>query len=614
MTAVKPLALLRDLGRRAAVLRSDLGGRVVGAIRMLAFDPQATTSLALVVDEWATLAPDRVAIRFEGTDWTYEELRRRIVARARAFSHVGIARGDIVAVLEPNHAELLVDILGLTWLGAAPALLNTNLLGAALRHAIRVASPRFALVDAELLDGFREAMDAEDAPPLELTLLAARNGERLSPFEKERLLEEAERTSEVDASPPVALVSGTDTFAYIYTSGTTGLPKAGRVIHARVVSAGTGFGLFAMGLGGDDVLYVCLPLFHSTGLLIGAGGALVAGATLAIGRKLSVRRFWTDLVEARATAFCYIGEVCRYLLAAPPHPDERRHTVRRIVGNGMRPDVWPAFQARFGIDLIHEFYGATEGNVNMVNVLGREGSVGRMPPLPGYDNTFMARFDHATQMPVRDRRGRCVPCKTGEVGELLGRIDPSKVLTRFDGYASEAETQTKILRGVVEPGDAYFRSGDLMKKDWLGFFYFVDRIGDTFRWKGENVSTNEVAENLSRHPGVETANVFGVEIPGADGRVGMVALALCEGAVFRPQAFWEHAQSLAPYARPAFVRLVSAAALTATFKLKKADLLRDGFDPTLTDDLLFYRDDARRSYEPLDRAAHEAICSGKLRF
>jgi len=611
---VKPLALLRDVRRRAAALRHDMGARVVGAIRVLSFDPESTTSLALVVDEWATLAPDRVAIRFEGTDWTYAEVRTRIVARARALCHVGVLRGDTVAVLEPNHAELLVDILALTWLGAAPALLNTNLLGSALRHAIRVAAPRIAIVDAELLSGFREAMNADDAPPLAVTLLAARNGERLSPFANERLLEEAELTSEFDAPPPVALVSGTDTFAYIYTSGTTGLPKAGRVIHARAVSAGTGFGLFTMGLDGDDVLYVCLPLFHSTGLLIGAGGALVAGATLAIGRKLSVRRFWTDVVEARATAFVYIGEICRYLLAAPPHPDERRHAVRRIAGNGMRPDVWPAFQERFGIDLIHEFYGATEGNVNMVNVLGREGSVGRMPPIPGYDNTFVARFDHGTQMPVRDRRGRCVECKRGEVGELLGCIDPSKVLTRFDGYASEAETQTKILRDVVEPGDAYFRSGDLMKKDWLGYFYFVDRIGDTFRWKGENVSTSEVAESISRHPGVETANVFGVEIPGADGRAGMVALTLCEGAVFRPQAFYEHVQSIASFARPAFVRLVGGAALTATFKLQKADLQRAGFDPSLTDDLLFYRDDRNRSYEPLDDDAFEAITTGRIRF
>jgi fatty-acyl-CoA synthase len=611
---MKPLALLRDFGKRAAAFRGDMGARVVGALRVLAFDPESITSLALVVDEWATIAPERVAIRFEGTDWTYAELRARVVSRARAFSHVGVGRNDTVALFEPNHPELLVDILGLTWLGAAPALLNTNLADAALRHAVRVASPKLAVVDAELCDGFREAMSDPDAPHLELTLLAARNGERLSPLEHERLLEEAERTSEVDAPPPVALVSGTDTFAYIYTSGTTGLPKAGRVIHARVVSAGTGFGLYTLGLGGDDVLYVCLPLFHSTGLLIGAGGAFVAGATLAIGRKFSVRRFWTEVVEARATAFCYIGEICRYLLAAPPHPDERRHTVRRIAGNGMRPDVWPAFQERFGIDLIHEFYGATEGNVNMVNLLGREGSVGRMPPVPGYDNTFLARFDHETQMPIRDRRGRCVACKAGEVGELLGRIDPSKVLTRFDGYASEAETERKILRGVVEKGDAYFRSGDLMKKDWLGFFYFVDRIGDTFRWKGENVSTNEVAETIARHPGIETANVFGVEIPGADGRAGMVALTLAEGAVFRPEAFYEHVQSIAPYARPAFVRLVGAAELTATFKLKKADLLRDGFDPAKTDDLLFYRDDARRSYEPVDAAAHAAIVAGKPRF
>ncbi len=609
------LALLRDVGRRASVLREDLGARAMGALRVLAFDPGSTVSLALVLDEWAAVAPERVAIRFEGRDCTYGELRRRVVARARALSHAGAVRGDAVAVLAPNHPEVLVDVLALSWLGAVPAMVNTGLVGGALRHAVRVASPRLAIVDATLLDAWREAMTTDDAPRLETVLLAAREGERLSPMQDERLLEEAELTSEDEAPPPVTLAAGTDTFAYIYTSGTTGLPKAGRIINARAVSAGTGFGLYAMGLGKDDALYVCLPLFHSSGLLVGAASALVAGSTIVLARKFSARRFWTDLVESRATAFCYIGEICRYLLAASPHPDERRHAVRRIVGNGMRPDTWRPFQARFGIELVHEFYGATEGNVNMINVVGKEGSCGRMPPVPGYDNTFLARFDHEAQAPARDRKGRCVACRPGEVGELLGRIDESRVLTRFDGYASKEDTEKKILRDVEAKGDAFFRSGDLMKRDWLGFFYFVDRIGDTFRWKGENVSTNEVAEVCGQFPGVETANVYGVAIPAADGRAGMVALALKEGGVFRPEAFFAHVEAaLAPYARPAFVRLVTAASLTATFKLKKNELQADGFDPSRTDDLVFHRDDAKRSYEPLDAAAHERVVRGEVRF
>jgi fatty-acyl-CoA synthase len=612
---VSRLALLRDVGRRASAFREDLGARALGAMRVLAFDPAATTSLALVLDEWAAVAPERVALRFEGKDWSYGELRRRVIARARGLGHAGVERGEAVAVFAPNHAELVVDILALNWLGAIPALVNTGLVAGALRHAVRVASPRVAIVDATLLEAWREAMAEADAPKLEVTLLAAREGERLSPMGDERLLEEAELTSADEAPPPVALVSGTDTFAYIYTSGTTGLPKAGRVIHARAVSAGTGFGLYAMGLGKDDGIYICLPLFHSSGLLVGVASALVAGATIILARKFSARRFWTEVAESRATAFCYIGEICRYLLAAPSHPDERRHQVRRIVGNGMRPDVWRPFQERFGIELVHEFYGATEGNVNMINVVGKEGSCGRMPPVPGYDNTFLARFDHDRQMPARDRKGRCIPCRPGEVGELLGRIDESKVMTRFDGYASKEDTEKKILRDVEKKGDAFFRSGDLMKRDWLGFYYFVDRIGDTFRWKGENVSTNEVAEVCSRFPGVETANVYGVQVPGADGRAGMIALALGEKGVFRPETFYAHVDSSLPaYARPAFVRLVTATSLTATFKLKKNELQAEGFDPRKTSDLLFYRDDARRSYEPLDAAAHERVLRGALRF
>jgi fatty-acyl-CoA synthase len=281
----------------------------------------------------------------------------------------------------------------------------------------------------------------------------------------------------------------------------------------------------------------------------------------------------------------------------------------------MRPDVWKGFVDRFQPGLVHEFYGATEGNVNMTNLFGISGSVGRMPPIPGHNNAFLAKFDRDTEAPVRGPRGFCIECKAGETGELLGKIDPTKVLSRFEGYLGEEATEAKIIRNVKEKGDAYFRSGDLLKRDLLGFFYFVDRIGDTFRWKGENVSTNEVGDVCMRHDGVELANVYGVQVPGADGRAGMAALVLTAGGHFSPERFYEHVMgALPPYAAPLFVRLLGEASVTATFKLKKTDLEREGFDPKGVADLLFYRDDARRTYQALDEASFSRITRGEIRL
>jgi fatty-acyl-CoA synthase len=277
--------------------------------------------------------------------------------------------------------------------------------------------------------------------------------------------------------------------------------------------------------------------------------------------------------------------------------------------------VWRGFVERFDPGLVLEFYGATEGNVNMTNLLGVEGSVGRMPPLPWLDNALLVRFDRDRGEPARDTLGRCIPCQPGEEGELLGRIDPHHVTMRFEGYLGDAATSSKVLRDVLEPGDAFFRSGDLLRRDRLGFYYFVDRIGETYRWKGENVSATEVADACMRHEGVELASVYGVRVPGADGRAGMAALSLRAGAHFAPDRFYSQILGNLPnYAAPLFVRLLPEQAVTATFKLKKSDLEREGFDPRAVHDLLFVRNDAARTYEPLDAEAYDAIARGARRL
>jgi fatty-acyl-CoA synthase len=365
----------------------------------------------------------------------------------------------------------------------------------------------------------------------------------------------------------------------------------------------------AQALGPEDRVYVPLPLYHSAGGVMAAVGALLSGGGLVLARRFSASRFWTDCARFEATSFQYIGELCRYLLNTPEHPDERRHRVRVCIGNGLRPEIWGPFQERFGIPRIIEFYGATEGNVALMNFDGRVGAVGRMPRLVrrllGIE---LIRYDVAKDAHERDARGFCIPCRPGEVGEAIGRLSQA---VRFEGYTSPEATEKKILRDVFKQGDAYFRTGDLLRQDDDDYFYFVDRIGDTFRWKGENVSTSEVAEALSVCPGVLEANVYGVAVPGQDGRAGMAALVVDAG--FDPAGLAERAKRELPaYARPLFVRLQPEIETTGTFKHRKVDLVSDGFDPAKISDPLFFLD-GERGYVPLDAALHARIVSGEVR-
>ena len=600
---------MRARSRAALSFLGTLPSRVRGAFEVMLQDPVGPANLADRLESWADKDPDRVYVLFERQRITFGQMRDRVLRRAASLAGVGVRRGDSVALMMQNAPELLVNAYAIARLGAVVSLVNTNLSHEGLRHAILQTSPRAVVSGRGELPVIREAL-ADTAVPLLWEETRAGHGTEDTSGAREIAALDAEPLP----VPEPVVTLGDDLYAYIFTSGTTGLPKAGKITHARAFTAAYGFGRFTLGLGDGDVLYVCLPLFHSSGFLIGAGSTLLTGTTLALARKLSVSRFWDDVCDHEATAFVYIGEVCRYLLNAPPHPRERSHKLTRIVGNGMRPDVWQPFVERFSPGLVHEFYGATEGNVNMTNLFGIAGSVGRMPPFPWLDNAFLAKFDRDREAPLRDERGLCIPCKPGEVGELLGRIDPGKVTMRFEGYLGDAATDSKILRDVKTPGDAYFRSGDLLKKDRLGFYYFVDRIGDTFRWKGENVSTNEVADVVMRHAVVDLANVYGVEVPGADGRAGMAAILLKPGRHFEPQAFYEHVMSALPsYAAPCFVRLLGEASVTATFKLKKTELLADGIDPRKTTDLLFYRDDRHRTFELLDERAFDALERGEVK-
>ena len=569
--------------------------------------PDTPTCIADFIDPHVERDPDRPALVGEERTLSWAEMDAEANRVAHWALGQGLGRGDVVGLSMQNRPEYVVTWLGLSRVGVVTALLNTNLVGERLAHCLRQAACRHWIAGAELAEACASAL-----PHLEEAPRIWRSGGP-APALREALDLDAALAAAPAGEPDPAARRGLragDVLFYIYTSGTTGLPKAARVSHLRFLASGFATA-GAQRLGADDRVYVPLPLYHSAGGMMATAGTLMSGATLLIARGFSASRFWSDCVRLRASAFQYIGELCRYLLNSPEHPDERRHSLRVCLGNGLRPEVWGPFQERFRIPRIVEFYGATEGNVVLVNLEGRVGSVGRLPGLlRRLVGVELVRFDVEREEVVRGADGRCLRCGPGEVGEAIGRIT---AISRFEGYTSSEATEKKILRDVFRPGDAYFRTGDLLRRDAEGFFYFVDRIGDTFRWKGENVSTSEVAEVVSTTPGVLEVNVYGVSVPGADGRAGMAALVVEPGFDLRELAARVDAE-LATYARPLFVRILPAMEVTGTFKHRKLPLVEQGFDPAVVRDPLYVRGPAGGGYAPLDRELFLRIAAGHWRL
>jgi len=569
---------------------------------------QPNRILPTVIEELAETRGDSPAFLSNRECLTYRALAERSAKYARWAIEHGIAKGDVVCLLMPNRPEYMAIWLGITRVGGVVALLNTNLTGPSLAHCIDTAAPRHLIVEIELVDRLTAIDQAlADAPTI---WVHGAGHDRFPRIDSDLERYSGDALCDVERRP----VTIDDRALYIYTSGTTGLPKAAAVSHARVMQWSHWFaGL--MDARPSDRIYNCLPMYHSVGGVLATGAVLVSGGTVVIRETFSARQFWTDIVRWDCTLFQYIGELCRYLLHSEPHPHEKDHRIRMCCGNGLRPDVWNGFKERFRIPHILEFYAATEGNVSLVNVEGRAGAIGRIPLFLAHRfPATLVKYDAEADAPVRDARGFCVRCAPHEVGEAIGQIlkDRSKVGSRFDGYTNEDASERKILRDVFEPGDAWFRTGDLMRQDEHSYFYFVDRIGDTFRWKGENVATSEVSETICRFPGIREAAVYGVSIPGADGRAGMATIAADEG--FDLTAFRTHLIDCLPdYACPLFLRVRDHLEITATFKHAKQQLIREGYDPSAIPDAIYFNDRQRQAFIPLDQSLHDRIQRGQIR-
>lgn len=559
------------------------------------------SSTSTVADRWEAIVdkqPDRVAMidaSDGGREVSYRELDQLANQVAGWAQANELVQGDVVALLMMNRPEYVATWLGLAKLGVATALINTNLTGEPLRHSVGVSGARHLILDNELADQWHGARDEE--APVELD------------FEPGFPAVRDHSTDRPDPSVRDGLTCG-DRLFYIYTSGTTGLPKAASFSHSKFLTVAGATAAMADAKD-DDRAYITLPLYHTAGGVMALGGALLKGGTAITTKKFSASRFWDECVEYGATTFQYIGELCRYLVNSPSHPLEAAHSLRLCVGNGLRPDVWPEFQERFRIPTIIEFYGATEGTGTIINLDNRVGAIGRMrPQVARRLGLHIVKYDVDADEIVRGDDGHVIDCDFGEPGEFISRITS---ITPFEGYHDEEATEKKILRDAFSEGDTYFRSGDLISQDEDGYYYFIDRIGDTFRWKGENVSTAEVAAVLGGCPGVDEANVYGVSVPGADGRAGMATLVVDDA--FDVATFAAHAaENLPSYARPLFLRIQTEVEITGTFKHRKVDSVKEGFDPIAIDDPLWFFDPDEKAYVPLDPPIFARIQAGEVRF
>ena len=593
-------------------IRRDLrfiGGltRVLKRIKPIALDSDVLLcdDLEEAVDKFG----DAVALQDETRSLTYrqfEALANRYANWARSRN---LKRSDVIALVMHNRVEYVAAWYGFSKVGVATALINNNLTGQALAHCLTISNAFNVVTDEDCWQAVEEAR-----PHIDRGLMLWVHGLKDEDETNERRdLDNAVRSAS-SVRPDRALRSGLtnrDTVMFIYTSGTTGLPKAARIPNSR---ARTYMRAFAGGVNATpkDILFNCLPLYHSTGGLCGTGAMLLNGGKMIIRRRFSATNFWPDVKATGATHFVYIGELCRYLVNSPATDHDRDHKMKTAFGNGLRADVWPEFQSRFGIDKIMEFYGSTEGNVSLFNFDGKAGAIGRVPSwLKGQININLINLDAETGEPVRGADGLCRQVPVGETGEAVGMI-AADIRHDFTGYADKKASEAKILHDVFKRGDRWFRTGDLMRQDRDGYFYFMDRLGDTYRWKGENVSTAEVEERLIEAPGIQEAIVYGVTVPGQDGRAGMAALVV-EGK-FDAQGFASHVDAQLPsYARPCFVRLLKSASTTGTFKYRKADLVKDGFDPEQVEGSVYMRG-AKGAYRKMTSENYEAILKGEIRL
>jgi citronellyl-CoA synthetase len=561
-----------------------------------------------MLEETAAKFPANAAIKSEDGNYTWKEYNEGTNRYANYFISRGMKKGDTAVLFLENRPELLMVYSAMAKIGAANSMINTNLRQNSLLHCLTLNPAIAFIVGEEVLDAFEEVKANLNLGEDQKIYYLQDKGQKQAPdgyIDLKRVVEDNPPTN----PPTTAEVKPADPLSYVFTSGTTGgMPKAAIVTHGRLVGGTYYNGKVVLNMKPNDTMYVPLPFFHTNALALSWPCIFLNGSALAIRRKFSVSNFWDDVRKFNVTAWCYIGELCRYLMNQAPKPDDRDNPLTKIIGNGLRPDIWKDFKQRFGISKVFEIYGAAESNLYFVNFLNLDCT-------QGFCNAPYAivKYDVDEDEPLRGTDGFMQKVEIGETGLLLGEISEENP---FIGYTSKEATDSKIIRDVFAKGDAWFNTGDLIRDIGYGHVQFVDRTGDTFRWKGENVSTTEVEKVANTFPRVSLSSVYGVVMPGGDGRAGMVAIIPeCDIEHFDFNGIAAHFQRALPaYAVPNFLRLNAALECTPTHKIKKFDLKKEGFDPGVVADSVYVLLPGESEYTPLTAGVYAEIQQGKYKF
>ncbi len=573
--------------------------------------PASPTGLGIAFEKAVKRNPQGIALLFEDQSYSYRALNEWANQIAHYYLSLGAKKGDVIAVMVENRPELIATIVALAKIGVTIALVNTSQVGKVLAHSINLVNPIAVIAGEEVraaIDEIRQDLNVAQDRFHWFADQETRKHAGTAPKDYVNLAQQIDQFPKFNPST-TRTVTGKDGLFYIYTSGTTGLPKAVIFTHSRWTLAYGTYG-HILNLGKDDVMYVTLPLYHATGVVVCWCGVIAGSATLAVRRKYSTSAFWKDVQKFNASAIGYVGELCRYLIDAPTTELDRAHRVTKMIGNGMRPNIWGKFKERFGVQEVLELYASSEGNVGFSNIFNFDNTVG-FSPTP----YAIVEFDKEKNELVRDKKGHCKKVKTGEVGLLIGKITSR---SPFDGYTDPEKNKSVILKDVFTKGDSYFNTGDLVRDIGFRHAQFVDRLGDTFRWKGENVSTTEVENMVCEYHKIAEAVVYGVEIPNTNGRAGMAAITLVDGEELNEADLSAMVnvfkKCLPSYAIPVFLRVQAKVETTGTFKYQKNKLKEDAFNPAKTSERLLVLLPGATAYCDVNAEIFNNIQSYQYRF
>jgi citronellyl-CoA synthetase len=571
--------------------------------KTLSIKPENLISLGKIIEQNALLHKDKAALMYEEQHYSHHEFNEIVNQYANYFLKIGVSKNDTVVVFIENRPEILFLIGALAKIGAIASLINPNQRGSVLKHSVQLDTSTYFIIGEELIQEFEEIRSELNLNKNAQLYWIEDTGKQTCPTNYLNLKEELLQISKENPSTTNSITAG-QRYANIFTSGTTGLPKASIQTHKKWIQMYYWFGKINLNFNDNDVVYVPIPFYHTNALIVAWPSAMANGSAIVIRRKFSVTHFWEDVKKYNVSSFIYIGEICRYLLNAAPSGLEKTHRITKIFGNGLRPDIWKPFQKRFTIKKVFEFYGAADGNVGFTNTLSISSSVGWGPT-----KYAIVKYDVENDEPFRGSNGFFSKVSKGNTGLLLGEINHK---VAFDGYVNKKHNEEKIFRNVFTQGDVWFNSGDLMRDIGFRHAQFVDRTGDTFRWKGENVSTGEIEAFVNELNEVSNCAVYGVQIPNCDGRAGMIALITEQDATIDLEFLATHLINKLPrYAVPLFIRLCNELETTHTHKIKKTTFKKEGIN---TSDKIFVMLPKTNNYIPMSMELKEKINNGDLIF